>query len=350
MREQVTAKVRQGLVPMLGGGSATSEIGTRPKSEEAYDLYLRSVSAPHDPAPNAAAIALLERAVGLDPSYAPAWAALGLRYYYDSEYSTGGKQMFQRSDAAYERALSLDPDLVSAAAQFATNHVEEGELAKAYWDAEALVRRRPESAPAHFSLAYVFRYAGLLDESVRECDTALALDSGNYFLRSCALVFLQFGKTARARDFGRLDAGSEWASLITTYTLMRENKIADARENVRSMSTNPYYHKTFMQACLQERPPSDMARTVHEAESSILLEPDPEPHYFTGTTMAYCDQKESAVRLLKSAIAKNYCSFTALQTDPLLFKLRSSPEFGPLLSAAKECQKKFLEERDRSKK
>jgi len=30
--------------------------------------------------------------------------------------------------------------------------------------------------------------------------------------------------------------------------------------------------------------------------------------------------------------------------------LRSSPEFGPLLSAAKECQKKFLEERDRSKK
>jgi len=131
---------------------------------------------------------------------------------------------------------------------------------------------------------------------------------------------------------------------------MRENKIADARENVRSMSTNPYYHKTFMQACLQERPPSDMARTVHEAESSILLEPDPEPHYFTGTTMAYCDQKESAVRLLKSAIAKNYCSFTALQTDPLLFKLRSSPEFGPLLSAAKECQKKFLEERDRSKK
>jgi serine/threonine protein kinase len=50
MREQVTAKVRQGLVPMLGGGSASSEIGTRPKSEEAYDLYLRSVSAPHDPA------------------------------------------------------------------------------------------------------------------------------------------------------------------------------------------------------------------------------------------------------------------------------------------------------------
>jgi hypothetical protein len=82
----------------------------------------------------------------------------------------------------------------------------------------------------------------------------------------------------------------------------------------------------------------------------MLAEPDPEPHYFNGTTMIYCNQKESAVRLLKSAIAKNYCSFTALQTDPLLIKLRSAPEFAPLLSAAKECQDKFLAERDRLKR
>ena len=349
MREQVTAKVRQGLVPILGGGAALSEIGTRPKNEEAYDLYLRSVSAPHDPAPNAAAIVMLERAVGLDPSYAPAWAALGLRYYYDSTYSTGGKEMFQRSNAANERALALDPDLVPAASQLVTNHVEEGDLAKAYREAEALVRRRSQSSHAHFGLAYVFRYAGLLDESARECDTALALDSGNYLLRSCALTFLQLGKTARARDFIRLDAGSEWASFVTAMTLMREGKITEARAGARSISTNPYYHKVFVEACLQERPPSDMNRIVHEAESSILAEPDPEPRYFNGATMASCDQKESAVRLLKSAISKNYCSFTALQTDPLLVKLRSTPEFGQLLSAAKECQQKFLAERNRSR-
>jgi Tfp pilus assembly protein PilF len=349
MREQVTAKVRQGLVPMLGGGNASTDVGTRPKSEEAYDLYLRSVSAPHDPVPNAAAIAMLERAVGLDPSYAPAWAALGLRYYYDSTYSTGGKQMFQRANAAYERALSLDPDLAFAAAQLVTNHVEEGELTKAYRDAQALVRRRPESAPAHFSLAYVFRYAGLLDESTRECDAALALDPGNYLLRSCALAFLQLGKPARARDFIRLDAGSEWASFVTTMTLEREGKITEARESARSIASNPYYHKVFVEACLQERPPSDMNRIVHETESSILAGPDPEPAYFHGVHMAYCDQKESAIRLLTSAIAKNYCSFTALQTDPFLVKLRSTPEFGQLISAAKECQQKFLAERDRSR-
>jgi hypothetical protein len=50
--------------------------------------------------------------------------------------------------------------------------------------------------------------------------------------------------------------------------------------------------------------------------------------------------------LLNSAIARNYCPYSALQSDPLLAKLRGTPEFSQLLSDAKECQKKFLAERD----
>ena len=73
MREQLTSRVRQALVPVLGRLSTSGEAGTRPKSEEAYDLYLRSIAAPRDVAPNKAAIAMLERAVAVDPSYAPAW-------------------------------------------------------------------------------------------------------------------------------------------------------------------------------------------------------------------------------------------------------------------------------------
>ena len=90
MRGQITAKVRQGLVPALGAGTDSAEGATRPKNEEAYDLYLRSIALPHDPQPNKDAIAMLERAVGLDPNYAPAWGYLGVRYHYDAAYSNGG--------------------------------------------------------------------------------------------------------------------------------------------------------------------------------------------------------------------------------------------------------------------
>ena len=199
MRGQITAKVRQGLVPALGAGTNSAEGATRPKNEEAYDLYLRSISMPHDPQPNKDAIAMLERAVGLDPTYAPAWCYLGVRYHYDAAYSNGGEAMLQRSNSALERALSLDPNYVVAATWLTDNRVERGELTRAYSEAKALVERHPESAAAHFSLAYVLRYGGAIEESAHECDAALALDPGNYSLRSCAFTFDQSGKL-RAGD------------------------------------------------------------------------------------------------------------------------------------------------------
>ena len=136
MRGQITAKVRQGLVPALGVSTEVGENGTRPQNEQAYDLYLRSVSLPHDPAPNKEATAMLERSVAIDPSYAPAWSALGLRYYFDGEYSNGGEAMLRRSEAACERAVALDPNLMSAATQLITGHVDRGELGKAFKEAQ----------------------------------------------------------------------------------------------------------------------------------------------------------------------------------------------------------------------
>ena len=61
--------------------------------------------------------------------------------------------------------------------------------------------------------------------------------------------------------------------------------------------------------------------------------------------MAACGKQDIAVRLVKSAIEGRYCAYAALQTDPLMASLRSAPEFGQLLSAAKECQNNFLAER-----
>src|SRR5215469_2085199 len=109
LQEGLKKEVRSGLIPALGTGREYLETSTPPKNQESYDLYLRSIAVPHDEKPNKEAIAMLERAVGMESTYAPAWQALGIRYYYDSQYSSGGKEAFQKSNADYERALSLDP-------------------------------------------------------------------------------------------------------------------------------------------------------------------------------------------------------------------------------------------------
>ena len=341
MREQITGKVRQGLLPVLGASTPVNS-GTRPRNEEAYDLYLRSVAVPHDAAPNKEAISMLERSVGMDSGYAPAWEALAIRYYYDTTYSNGGEEMIQRSNAALERALALDPNLIGAAAQLPVNYVERREPANAYEDAQKLVKQHPDSAQAHFSLAYVLRYAGMLEESTRECDTALALDPGNYQFRSCTWSFMQLGKTGRAREYIRLDAGSEWANYAMPSLLLREGNVGEARESLKLRPPPPGVRRDPLEVCLGLRVPAEFEKNVRDAEREAAAVTDPEPKYTTAAIFSFCGQKESALRLLKSAIEQNYCSYSSLQSDPLLAKLRGTPEFSQLLAQSKECQGRYL--------
>ncbi len=339
LQEQLSTQVQHGLLPILGGAAgATEAAASRPKNQQAYDFYLRSVAVPHDPKPNKEAIKMLEWAVGIDPSYAPAWEALGQRYYYDSTFGGGGEEMFQRSNAAYERAVTLDPNRTMAASNLITNRVERGELGRAYDAATDLVRRRPQSADAHFALSYVLRYAGMLDQSTQECNTARALDPGNFAFRSCAWSFLEMGKTDRAMDFVHLDAGSEWAAWVTPYVYIAEGNMAEARATAKNMGTASSYHRPLMEACTAAQRTADFAKIVREAESSVMMEPDAEAWYHVGALMAACGQNEPALRLLKAAVQQNYCAHTALLDDPLLKDLRKDTAFNEVLTASSNCE------------
>ena len=338
LQSQISAQIRQGLLPALGVAGGFLDTSTRPQSAEAYDLYLHSLALPHDPGPNKDAIAVLEHVVEVDPTYAPAWEQLGLRCYYDADYSDGGEAMFQRSSKAYEKAIELDPNRIVAAGQLITNHVERGELGTAYTQALALVKRRPDSPQAHFTMGFVYRYAGMLEQSTSECDTALALDPGNYTLRSCAWAFMELGKTDRAEDYVRLDAGSEWASYVQPSILLREGKVQEAREAVKRMPIAPRYHRELLEACLGLRPASELDRIAHEDETSLPTDADPETWYYQGAILAYCGKKEAALHMLESAVGQNYCAYSNLLSDPLLAKLRTDTAFDKVLTEAGTCQ------------
>jgi serine/threonine protein kinase/tetratricopeptide (TPR) repeat protein len=338
LQDKLASQVRRGLLPILGAAGSYLDTGTRPKSQEAYDLYLHSLALPHDAGPNKDAIAVLEHVVETDPNYAPAWEELGVRAYYDADYSNGGEKMFQRSNQASERAVALDPNRLTAASQLITNRVERGELTKAYEAAEALVKSRPESGAAHFTLAYVLRYAGMQEESARECEIALEISPGNYQWRSCAWGLMELGQTKRAMDFVRLDDGSEWAAFATPLILLREGRVAEARESVKKVSPAAHYHRDLLEVCLGMRPPSELDKITAEAEASVLAEPDPERWYYEGTIMAYCGKPEVALHMIKAAVEQNYCAYSALLSDPLLAKLRTTKEFDEVLTAAHQCQ------------
>jgi len=344
MQEQIATRARGGLAPALGSSAVTTDAAAGPKNEEAYDLYLRSAAVPNDSQPNKQAIGMLERAVGLDSTYAPAWAALALRYYIDSAYAGGGEAMMKRSDAAAERALALDPNFIAPGAQLARNRVERGELGRAYLEAETLVRRRPDNAVAQFTLGYVLRYAGLLEESASHCDTALSIDPANFRWRSCALVFLQRGDYQRAREYIHLDFGSEYYKAYSIDILVRAGQEKEALQIGPPNISNLRARYNLLLACAGHRPLPEIAAL----ERSVQPDPDPEENYLSASDLAYCGKTDAALQMLRRAIEGNYCSYPAIDSDPFFANIRRKAEFGEVRSAASNCQKRFLAERSQS--
>jgi serine/threonine protein kinase len=340
LRNQMAKEVRQELMPALGITHGAVETASTPANREAYEAYLRTLAMPREVKANKDAIAILEKVVSLDPNYAPAWEVLGRRYYFDAIYSDGGEAAYQRSNAALSRALLLEPGRVSAAGLLAAQEAEAGNLARAYDDARALVQKRPDAAYAHFSLAYVLRYLGRLDEAQKECDKALAIDA-NYNWRTCALAFAEAGKAVRAIQFLEQDSGSEWSNSVRVSVLMRQGKTLEAQQAAPQMTENPMWMRGLVEACLAKAPATDIHRMAEQAENELLAKQNPEMKYHQGTLLAACGEKQIAFAFLRQAVAGNYCAHQALQLDPLLAGVRGDAEFHQVVQAAADCQKKF---------
>jgi len=341
MQEQIAALTRGGLAPALGSSALTAGAPVRPNNEEAYDLYLRSDAVSTDALPNKEAIGILQKAVGLDPNYAPAWSALSKRYYYEAAYAAGGQAMMQRSDAAAERALAIDPNNVTAGAFLVMLHVEQGQLAKAYQEAEDLLRRRPDVAYAHFILSYVLRYAGLLQEAADQCETARSLDPHNPGWRSCSGVFVMRGEYERAIDFVRLDQGSEWSNTHFVDALVRAGREKEALLAARPMHIAQWQSYDMLLACVQHKPSTEIAAMA----AAVQPVDDPEVNYYSAGYLVYCGQTNMAIQFLKRSIQGNYCFYPAIDFDPLFASVRSKPEFAEIRSAAIACQNNFLAQR-----
>jgi len=338
LREQLTTRVRGGLLPALGSGPPVAT-RDRPSNAEAYALYLKSLSMSRDPGPNREAIALLERATSLDPEYANGWAALGTRYYYDGQYGRGGIEALRRAEAAARQTVALDPNHVQAAVGLLHLQVEAGRLTDAYDASSKLVQQRPESAEAHFSFGYVLRYGGLIEEAARECERAIALDPVSNSLRSCNVPFMLLGRYDRALDFIRSDAGSAWAADATRLVYQRMGRRREAREELDRAGAQPAAPP--LMRCLDGAPPAVQGEVSDRDLRELLARQDSERAYFSASDLAYCGHTTPALRLLEEAIRRNYCSYPAIDTDPTFASIRGTPEFAQIRQAARACRERF---------
>ena len=336
LHDDITTTLEKGLLPSLGI-SAVELSATKPKNQRAYDLYLRSQDPVYDIEHNKQAIALLEKSVALDPGYAPAWVALGSRYYTEADMIGGGDAVLQKCIAALERARQLDPNLLSAATwPIGLGSRVHGGLESSFAQLQELARKRPRRAELHLLHSQLLRTIGALGRAAEECEISHRLDPD--LVADCAVPYLYLNDLPKARV--ELDrAPGEFSSFLLGHVLLREGKVAEALPKLKILPAGSNYE--VVRNCWPNSGTPACDRIVAQSVSEFLQLPDPDAWYFGAALFAWLDQKDAALRLLDADARRNFCVYPALDNDHMFDKIRNTPEFGSARQNAIACQQRY---------
>ncbi len=153
-----------------------------PADPRAYQLYLRANGLFYHPTDWTIARDLYEECLRLDPAYAPAWARLGRCYRLSAKFgerATGISRLerFAQADAAFHKALALNPDLPLAHNLYTSLQADFGHAADAMVRLLTQANVRSSDPELFAGLVYACRYCGLLDASVAAYERAKQLDA-----------------------------------------------------------------------------------------------------------------------------------------------------------------------------
>jgi hypothetical protein len=185
----------------------------------------------------------------------------------------------------------------------------------------------------------------LLDEAASECEKTRSLDAGTTDLASCGHVFMASGKYDRAREYFQLVSGTEYEKMGRVEIFLREGREDEALRELRSLPTAAVDRQSLLEPCLQHQLPAKGSVAAQQFRSGLMADHDPGPKYSLAAWDSFCGQPILAFRELRRAIEQNYCAYPQMETDPLLAKVRSMPEFAEVRSLGIVCQQHFLDHR-----
>jgi len=150
---------------------------------EAFDLYLkaRTLHRQRGRGHLLEALELFQKALDIDPQFAPAWAGLA-HTYNDIQYSLSLEELERIGDinaesrAAAQKALELDPSLATALHAMANSQRRKFEWASAQAYYERALKHDPDSADIMEDYAYLRLNSIQFKASRRVVEQMLALD------------------------------------------------------------------------------------------------------------------------------------------------------------------------------
>ena len=303
---------------------------------DAYRAYLkgRYYWNKHQHADYRTAMTEFQRALDLDPGYAPAYAGLADCLVFLSDGEPKPAEMILRAEAAAKRALELDPLVTEAHASLAfvaeRHHWDRRLAAREY---ERAIELNPNYATAHDWYGLFLAEEGRFDEALSEIDRARALDplaAVTHMDRAWVLLLMRrhFDALASANLALELDPGFLSAKAMLGAVLALSGRHAEGEKTFADLVTaagNSPTAKTYQAIAMAMGGKRDAARAMvpelekAAKETSLVA-------YYLGALYAHLGDDDDAARWITVATDRRVERLVWLKVDPLFASVRSHPD------------------------
>jgi TolB-like protein/Flp pilus assembly protein TadD len=280
---------------------------------EAYEWYLRGLQLMHEKtwADLARCREMFERAIEVDPGYAPAWAGLSTVHSMAYEWWGSSDEDLERAERTSEKALELAPNL-------ADGHVARG-----------------------FALALRSRYA----DAAREFDEAIRInprlfDAYYFYARACfadgrierSAELFRKAAELRQEDFqSPILLGQSLRMLGRTEEARQANREGIARAE-RALELNPVDVRALSLGPCALLDDGQKERALEWTRRSIELYPEEMTTLVNAACLyARLGMKEDALQFLERVFARGWGKRDWVEHDPDYDSLRDDPRFKKLL-------------------
>ena len=346
VQDTIAQRIVEGLRLEL---SPTEQVGmAKPSTQNAaaYEQYLRGrdlfarfifrTVAQED---CVAAIEHFQRAIELDPNFALAHDGLGAAFVNRVFKGFGGAEDYERAEAAFNKALAIDPKLIEARMLMVFVYLWRGQKEKAREEVARARREAPDEPVVHFVKATLHRLDGEYGRALRSYERLMRLDPAAHVVASYnrALVYMYMGnfeEVSRQLDH----AGDPDNPLVKTFRALslyytgQTDAAADLMQQAVASHPNMHGIRPFMAMFLSAQGKHEEARAQLTGAVMRNAEVDPDIAYSVASVYALEGMREEAFQWLARAIALGNANLICFESDPNWSSLRDDERFKDLMA------------------
>jgi serine/threonine-protein kinase len=345
LQDTIAQRIVEGLSVELSPHEqvGTGKASTRnPAAYEQYlrgrDLFARFIFRTLSEEDCDSAIEHFERAIQLDPNFALAHDGLGACYVNRVFKGFGGSEDYERAEAAFTKALAIDPNIFEARMLMVFVYLWRGHKQKARDEVARARREAPNEPVVHFVKALLHRLDGEYGRALRSYDRLVRLDPAAHVVASYsrALVHMYLGHFDDV--FRELNtSGDPDNALVRTFRALalyytgQTDKAAELMKDVVDEHPNMHGIRPFMAMFLSAQGKHDEALAQLTPAVKRTGEVDADISYSIGSVYALEGLPGDAFEWLERSISLGNANRPCFENDPNLVSLRADPRFAELM-------------------